>query len=109
MWLITLAIISGAGTTQSALAEQVGISGPTLVHHLDRLEQAGIVQRQANPANRRIRTLALTASGRAAFLEMREAAMAFNTQLCDGISAAQLTTLRRLLGRLQSNALTTKE
>lgn len=109
MWLITLAIVSGAGTTQSALAEHVGISGPTLVHHLDRLEKAGLVVRHADPANRRIRVLALTEQGRAAFLEMRAAALAFNAQLCDGISDVQLATLRRLLTCLRSNALTTKE
>lgn len=103
-WLILLAIISGAGTTQAALAEHVGITGPTLVHHLDRLEQSGFVARRTDPANRRIRTLTLTDRGRAAFLGMRDAAMTFDAQLRTGISEAQLATLRRLLERLRTNA-----
>jgi MarR family transcriptional regulator for hemolysin len=103
IWLILLAIISGAGTTQAALAEHVGITGPTLVHHLDRLERSGLVERQTDPANRRVRTLALTDSGRTAFLGMREAALAFDAQLRSGISEAQLATLRKLLNRLRTN------
>jgi MarR family transcriptional regulator, transcriptional regulator for hemolysin len=108
-WLILLAIISGAGTTQAALADHVGITGPTLVHHLDRLERAGLVVRRVDPANRRIRVLELTSDGRAAFLGMREAALAFDAQLREGISDAQLATLRRLLERVRSNVPTTKE
>jgi MarR family transcriptional regulator for hemolysin len=102
-WLILLAIISGAGTTQSALADRVGISGPTLVHHLDRLERANLVVRQVDPTNRRIRVLALTADGRAAFFGMREAAVTFDARLRDGISDRELATLRRLLTRVRSN------
>lgn len=103
-WLIMIAIISGRGTTQSALAEAVGITGATLVHHLDRLEQAGLVQRQQDPSNRRVRTLALTEDGRDAFFRLREAAMAFDARLRSGISERDQATLRRLLDRLRTNA-----
>ena len=104
-----LAIISGAGTTQSELAEHVGITGPTLVHHLDRMEAAGLVARQTDPANRRVRTLALTPAGREAFLGMREAAMAFDASLRRGMSENQLKTLRRSLAQLRTNLTPPKE
>lgn len=108
-WLIMIAIISGRGTTQSALAEAVGITGATLVHHLDRLERAGLVARQADPSNRRVRTLVLTEAGRDTFLRMREAAMAFDARLRSGISEREQATLRRLLDRIRSNATTEEE
>lgn len=108
-WLILLAIVSGAGTTQSAIAERVGITGATLVHHLDRLEQAGLVVRNTDPGNRRVRTLSLTASGRQAFTRMREAAGAFDTRLRHDLSDAQVQTLRRLLTRLRANSTSIKE
>lgn len=108
-WLIMLAIVSGAGTTQSAIAEHVGITGATLVHHLDRLEQAGLVVRNIVPDNRRVRTLSLTAPGRQAFLSMREAAIAFDARLRQGLSDAQVQTLRRLLARLRANSTSMKE
>jgi MarR family transcriptional regulator for hemolysin len=108
-WLILLAIVSGAGSTQSAIAEHVGITGATLVHHLDRLEQAGLVVRNIDPDNRRVRRLSLTASGRQAFLTMREAAIAFDARLRQDMSDAQVQTLRRLLVRLRANSTSIKE
>jgi MarR family transcriptional regulator for hemolysin len=105
-WLILLAIISGAAPTQAALAEHVGITGPTLVHHLDRLEAAGLVLRSLDPDNRRVRILTMTDDGHRAFVGMRAAALGFDARLRDGMSATQLATLRRLLTRLRSNATT---
>ncbi|HET6876118.1 MAG TPA: MarR family winged helix-turn-helix transcriptional regulator [Jatrophihabitans sp.] len=102
-WLILLAIISGAGTTQAALAERVGIAGPTLVHHLDRLEAAGLVTRRSDPSNRRIRSLALTDAGRETFTRLRGAAAGFDTRLRAGLSGADIETLRRCLDVLRAN------
>ncbi len=108
-WLILLAIVSGAATTQAAIAEHVGITGATLVHHLDRLEQAGLVVRSVDPSDRRIRTLSLTVAGRQSFLNMRDAAAAFDARLRQGMSDAQAQTLRRLLTRLRDNSTALKE
>lgn len=108
-WLILLAIVSGAGATQAAIAEHVGITGATLVHHLDRLEQGGLVVRSVDPSNRRARTLSLTVEGRQAFMSMREAAGAFDARLRQGMSDAQVQTLRRLLIRLRDNSTSLKE
>lgn len=108
-WLILLAVVSGAGTTQSAIAEHVGITGATLVHHLDRLEQAGLVVRNVDPDNRRVRTLSLTVAGRQAFMSMRDAAGTFDARLRQDMSDAQVQTLRRLLARLQANSTSIKE
>ncbi len=108
-WLILLAIVSGAGTTQAAIAEHVGITGATLVHHLDRLEQGGLVVRSVDPGNRRVRSLSLTVDGRQAFMAMRAAAGAFDARLRHGMSDAQVITLRRLLVRLRDNSTALKE
>lgn len=108
-WLILLAIVSGAGTTQAAIAEHVGITGATLVHHLDRLERAGLVIRAIDPDNRRIRSLSLTVAGRQAFMGMREAAGAFDARLRHGLTDGQVQTLRRLLIRVRENTTSMKE
>ena len=102
-WLILLAVISGAAPTQAALATHLQITGATLVHHLDRMEAEGLLVRTAVPDNRRVRALELTDAGRAAFLGMREAALGFDAQLREGFTDRELTTLRRLLGRLRAN------
>lgn len=108
-WLILLAIVSGAGTTQAAIAEHVGITGATLVHHLDRLEQAGLVVRSIDPGNRRVRTLSLTVAGRQTFMSLREAASDFDARLRQDMSETQVQTLRRLLTRLRDNSTAMKE
>jgi MarR family transcriptional regulator for hemolysin len=102
-WLILLAVVSGSGSTQGELAGRVGITGPTLVHHLDRLEAAGLLTRRVDPANRRVRSLALTAAGKRTFLRLRDAAAAFDARLRDGLSAADLTRLRTALATMQGN------
>lgn len=102
-WLILLAVQTGAGSAQSAIAARVGISGPTLTHHLDRLDAAGLVVRARDPANRRTQGVTLTASGEELFLRLRAAAVAFDRQLRSGIADAEVTRLRRLLRTLLAN------
>jgi MarR family transcriptional regulator for hemolysin len=101
-WLILLAVTAGAGGTQSALASRVGISGPTLVHHLDRLEAAGLVTRSRDERNRRASAVSLTEAGRDAFARLREAAVGFDGLLHTGLSDDEAAELRRLLGKVSA-------
>jgi MarR family transcriptional regulator for hemolysin len=102
-WLILLAVKSGAGRTQSGIAARIGISGPTLTHHLDRLELASLVVRTRDPDNRRLQTISLTTGGDTLFFRLRDAAMAFDARLRTGVSSAELSDLRRLLTVLHDN------
>ena len=102
-WLVLLAVMSGAARSQSELAERVGVSGPTLTHHLDRMEAAGLVRRNRDPRNRRAQSIELTADGRAQFLRLRDAAVAFDTRLRAGLDDAAITALRETLQRLAQN------
>jgi MarR family transcriptional regulator for hemolysin len=102
-WLILLAVKTGAGRTQARLAGRVGIAGPTLTHHLDRLEATGTVVRARDPGNRREHTITLTNSGETLFLRLREAAVAFDRRLRAGLSSAETAELRRLLTALHDN------
>ena len=105
-WLVLLAVKSGAGRTQSDIADRVGISGPTLTHHLDRLETAGLVVRTRDPANRRLQTITLTPDGDAMFFRLRDAAVVFDRRLRSDIGDAEITELRRLLTALHDNVTT---
>ena len=73
------------------------------------MERAGLVVREIDPDNRRVRRLSITVAGREAFLRMREAAAGFDAQLRHGMSDAQVQTLRRLLTRLRDNSTAMKE
>lgn len=102
-WLALLAIKSGAARTQGTIAERVGIRGPTLTHHLDRLERDGLVVRTRAPENRRVQRVELTAAGNVAFGQLRDAAGAFDRRARTGISAEEAEVLRALLDRLHAN------
>jgi MarR family transcriptional regulator for hemolysin len=53
------------GVTQRELAQRLGIEGPTLTHHLDRLCGDGLVERVRGQDDRRTSSTILTAAGRA--------------------------------------------
>jgi MarR family transcriptional regulator for hemolysin len=102
-WLVLLAVKTGAGRTQTGLADRIGISGPTLTHHLDHLEAAGLVQRSRDPANRRVQTITLTATGDALFLRLRNAAVEFDRRLRARLTDSDIAALRRTLTMLYDN------
>jgi MarR family transcriptional regulator for hemolysin len=52
------------GVTQRELARRLGIEGPTLTHHLDRLAADGLVKRVRGLDDRRTSSTVLTAKGR---------------------------------------------
>jgi MarR family transcriptional regulator, transcriptional regulator for hemolysin len=102
-WLVLLAVKSGSARTQSALAERVGISGPTLTHHLDRMEAAGLVARTAHPASRRAQVITLTPAGEAMFVRLRDAAVAFDARARRGLGETDMERLRSALRTLHDN------
>jgi MarR family transcriptional regulator, transcriptional regulator for hemolysin len=55
----------GDGVRQGALAEELGIEGPSLVRLIDLLTASGLVERREDPGDRRAKTLHLTATGEA--------------------------------------------
>jgi DNA-binding MarR family transcriptional regulator len=68
--------LAGAGGERSArLAERLAVAKPTLTATADGLVAAGYVQREAEPGDRRVVRLCLTATGRAA-LERADSAYA---------------------------------
>jgi MarR family transcriptional regulator, transcriptional regulator for hemolysin len=106
-WLILLAVKSGEAGSQTDVAQRVGITGPTLTHHLDRLETTGLIERVRDPANRRRYGITLTTAGNALFGRLRAAAIAHDAQLRTGLSDRDLATLRRVATTMQHNLLET--
>ena len=99
-WLVLSALRTGGHATLGELADDVGVRQPTLTHHLNALETAGLVRRERDPANRRVQRVALTDAGDALFLRLRRAAGAFDGRLRAGLEPAEEATLRHLLSRL---------
>ena len=104
VWQVLLALSTADHRTQAELAEAIGVRQPTLVHHLDSLERAGLVTRERAAGNRRVHHVTVTESGRALFLRLRRAAASFDGRLRAGLNDSDVTELRRLLAQLTENA-----
>jgi MarR family transcriptional regulator for hemolysin len=103
IWLVLLSTARGRPGSQLDLARAVGIEGPTLTRHLDRLEEAGLVVRRRDPDDRRAVRVELTAAGERLYADLVQAAIGFNRRLTAGFDEAELDELRELLDRLAAN------
>jgi MarR family transcriptional regulator for hemolysin len=103
VWLVLVSLKARVPGAQRELAEALGIEGPTLTHHLSRMEAAGLVSRHRDPDNRRVQRVELTAAGEAEFERLRHRVIAFDERLRDGLTVADVAALGALLGRLQAN------
>lgn len=102
-WTILFALRSRAVANQRELAEAVGIQGATLTHHLNGLEENGVITRRRDPANRRVHMVELTAAGDSLFRRLETVAVAFDDILRAGLSDTDVRILEQLLTRLRDN------
>ena len=103
-WVVLSAISSEVGfINQSVLASRVRLEGATITHHVDRLEELGLVRRVADPNDRRVRRLVLTPEGKRLQRELVKAAKTFETKAFAGLSAKALSELGKALGRIGAN------
>jgi DNA-binding MarR family transcriptional regulator len=83
--LTTWAVLRSAehedGLSQRELAARLSIESPTLVRHLDRLEEEGLVVRRRDDQDRRVVRIGLTTAGHQRFAELREVATSLDAQL----------------------------
>jgi MarR family transcriptional regulator for hemolysin len=103
-WLVLVSLKGKTHAAQRDLAAAVGVEGPTLTHHLNRMETDGLVTRRRATANRRVHQVEVTTQGEEAFSSLLGTVSAFDAQLRDGFSADELVVLRGFLDRLQTNA-----
>ena len=103
VWLILLTLQTRQLANQRELAEAVGIRGATLTHHLNAMEDGGLVTRHRDAANRRIQHVELTAAGEALFRQLAGAALAFDQRLRAGLDDRDLDVLEGILSRLHAN------
>ena len=103
VWLVLISLKSQQVRNQRELAEAVGIREATLTHHLNSMDEEGLITRRRDPANRRVHLVELTEAGEAAFQRMRGAATAFDQRLRSGLSGDEVSQLETLLGRLAAN------
>jgi MarR family transcriptional regulator for hemolysin len=103
VWLILLNLKVRRPANQRELAEAVGVREATLTHHLNAMDARGLVTRTRGAANRRVQVVALTSDGEAAFLRLRDVAMAFDAKLRNGFADSDMELFADSLGKVVAN------
>jgi MarR family transcriptional regulator, transcriptional regulator for hemolysin len=103
IWLVLLSLKTSRGASQRVMAEQMGIQGATLTHHLNGMEGSGLVTRRRDPENRRVHIVELTESGEELFEKLRSVAVACDAQLRGDLGSEELDRFRQVLDQLGHN------
>ena len=101
-FLLMRFVAASEGQSQQVLAERLGVPASRMVALVDRLEEAGLVERRPHAEDRRIRELHLTRKGKGALERAKKIAIDYETQLCAGINRDERETLIDLLQKLQA-------
>ncbi|MBX6317015.1 MarR family transcriptional regulator [Pigmentiphaga sp.] len=88
---------------QSRLAEILNIEGPTLVRTLDQLVDCRLVEREADPSDRRANVVRLTPEGKRLHQLMRRTLQKVRNELFSGIPDDAVKTTSEVLDALDRN------
>ncbi|BAN48374.1 MarR family winged helix-turn-helix transcriptional regulator [Metapseudomonas resinovorans] len=91
------------GCRQVELAEQLEVKPITLARLLDQLEQAGLVERRADPDDRRAYRLYLRHEAEQALGDIRTAGTALLSQAMQGIDETEAAALASALRKMRVN------
>src|SRR6266542_3622942 len=89
--------------SQRELAERMGVEGPTLVRHLDRLEKEGLIERCVDARDRRITRIAVTPAGSRVFDNLRHVADAMDEEVRSLLGSSDYDVVLEVLDRLQKH------
>jgi MarR family transcriptional regulator, transcriptional regulator for hemolysin len=88
---------NGPGASQRELAELMGIEPPTLVRHLDKLADDGLVERRPDPDDRRVVRVVVTPAGRKRLAQLHAVVHEFDAELRGELSTRDVAALQRTL------------
>lgn len=91
------------GSNQGMLAELLEVEPITLGRMIDRLEEAGWVERRRDPGDRRVWRIHLTEAAQPILLQLKTIADSLFADAAEGISAEDQARLHALLEQLRSN------
>jgi MarR family transcriptional regulator, transcriptional regulator for hemolysin len=102
IWQVLVLVRAQKWGTQAQMAEEMGITGATLTHHLNMLENRGLVRRWREAENRRVQRVELTDAGVELFDRLRVVAQAHDQRLRSALSDDDVGRLGELLDRLEA-------
>ncbi|PZN92258.1 MAG: MarR family transcriptional regulator [Alphaproteobacteria bacterium] len=102
-WQVLFALSRNEGINQAGLAEALDVETITVGRMVDRLADAGLVERRADPADRRAWRLHLTPPAHPILAALREVGDQVMAETLAGLGAEGEAALTTLLTRVRSN------
>ena len=90
-------------TTQTRLADHLDIGRAAIGAVIDQLEARSLIERQPNPADRRVWLIAITSAGRELAAEISDVDAVLRAELRRGIGREERQALAWVMTRLQQN------
>jgi MarR family transcriptional regulator for hemolysin len=103
-WKVLFRLERQPGLRQIELADMLDIEPITLSRIIDRLEEAALVERVADPADRRAWRLHVTARAQPLIAKLRGVADDMISEAFAGIDPKDIEITRQVLGRVRENA-----
>jgi DNA-binding MarR family transcriptional regulator len=101
---ILVAAIQHQADGQGALAQRLGVDRTVMTYLIDDLEEAGLVERRADPLDRRSRHIVATDHGQQLWADTEQRLQEVEDHVLGALSSAERTTFRELLQRLAARA-----
>jgi MarR family transcriptional regulator for hemolysin len=100
--VLILGRLGHEGVRPGVLADALGLEPSSLVRVVDLLIDSGLIERRADPQDRRARILQLTAEGRTRAAQMEEALIPFRRSVFEGVSPEDIAACLRVLTSIQA-------
>jgi MarR family transcriptional regulator for hemolysin len=94
---------AGDAVRQIELADALDVEPITLCRMIDRLEEAGLVERRRDGADRRAWRIHLTPAAAPVIAKLEAMGVGFNADILAGISETDRKTAQRVLARIRQN------
>ena len=102
-WRVLVRLALKNGVRQVELADSLDIEPITLCRMIDRLEEAGLVERRRDEVDRRAWNLYLTEKARPLIAELHALGELLHADALDGISEADRKIAKDVLARVRAN------
>ncbi len=103
-WRVIVALSVNEGMNQKEIAEMIFLETPTLVPVIDKMEKNGLLERRADPEDRRNNKIFLTKKSKALVEPVVNFILNFRKMLTKNVSAKDLETTKKVLREMTKSA-----
>lgn len=103
IWIVLNAVSDEGFLSHKMLASRANVDGATITHHVDRAEKLGLVRREVDPDDRRVKRLRPTPRGTKLHERLLVEALALDETMTAGISKTEQAAFQRTLAKIRAN------